>query len=181
LFRFNQIKLGFLDRMILLSRLFQWVTTKEGKTRMDDEFPAILDRELSDAAKDAFGHHHFAKLLAGYVESQEPPYSIGLLGRWGVGKSTIKSLYEHDLTNRPSKDRIKTMTFNAWRYGGENVKRALLRHVYLGIGGDKTKLDDALFRQVQRPEEQQKPILQIIGEWVVNLIKSIIPLLIVLA
>jgi hypothetical protein len=128
--------------------------------------PVVLDREISSPNEDAFGHRHFAQLIQGLIESSrnEPPYSIGLLGRWGTGKSSIKSLYLSSLIDEaassqhklPRSRRIHPITFNAWRFGGEDIKRALLRQVYLEIGGDKGKLDDALFKHVQTSKPEQK-------------------------
>lgn len=88
--------------------------------------PAILDREISGADQDAFGHRHFAEGLQSLIESEElaPPFSIGLLGGWGTGKSSIKELYTNHLKNDASKqggrlrkDRFHCITFNAWRFG----------------------------------------------------------------
>lgn len=126
--------------------------------------PSLLDVEIHSAEADAFGHRHFAKALQGLTEaaSNVPPYSIGLLGKWGTGKSSIKAIYLRELKNDLTKNseglprnaRIQQITFNAWRFGGENIKRALLRHVYLALGGEADKLNDALFRQVQRPVKE---------------------------
>jgi hypothetical protein len=132
---------------------------------MNDEkqfVPVILDREITSPNADAFGHRHFSVLMQGLIESSrnEPPYSIGLLGRWGSGKTSIKSLYLNSLADdvSPSSDhksrskRIHPITFNAWRFGGEDIKRALLRQVYLELGGDKNKLDEALFKHIHRSQ-----------------------------
>jgi hypothetical protein len=56
--------------------------------------PSILDRELRERDRDAFGHQSYADALRDLVESplNIPPFSIGLLGPWGTGKSTIKEL-----------------------------------------------------------------------------------------
>lgn len=126
--------------------------------------PVVLDREISSIDADAFGHRHFAQLMQGLIESSrnEPPYSIGLLGRWGSGKSSIKSLYLSALSDdasssshrAPRSKRIRPITFNAWRLGGEDIKRALLRHVYLELDGSKDKLDEALFKHVQRSQPE---------------------------
>lgn len=127
--------------------------------------PAILDREIQSVSQDEFGHRHFAAMLRGLIESEknEPPFSVGLLGVWGSGKSSIKSMYlkelDHDTgTNggQPRSRRIVPITFNAWRFGGEDIKRALLRHVYVQLGGDKDKLDDALFRSIQQSSQETK-------------------------
>lgn len=130
--------------------------------------PSALDRQLSNAEQDAFGHRHFAHALRSLIEADKhaPPFSIGLLGGWGTGKSTIKELYIRDLQDNAQKNeggrtranRIHSITFNAWRFGGkeQDIKRALLRHVFLELGGDEENLKDCLFRQISESREIPK-------------------------
>lgn len=114
-----------------------------------EKLPVILDREINDPSLDAFGHRHYAIALKDLVEENKPPYSVGLLGNWGVGKSSIKELYLHGLQDDISrKSSVLPITFNAWRYGGDNVKRALLRHVYIEIGGVEEELKDKMYHQI---------------------------------
>nr|WP_249330119.1 P-loop NTPase fold protein [Stutzerimonas balearica] len=138
--------------------------------------PAVLDRQISTEKQDAFGHRHFAQALRSLVESDHhtPPFSIGLLGGWGTGKSSIKELYIRGLEDDASKSeggeprmhRFKSITFNAWRFGGkdQDIKRALLRHVFLELGGDEQALHDRLFRNVTRSEEQWKGLKEYTGQ-----------------
>lgn len=133
--------------------------------------PATLDREISSAEQDAFGHRHFAKALRSIIESPQhaPPFSIGLLGGWGTGKSSIKELYTSELANDAEKqdslrrkDRFHCITFNAWRFGGhdQDIKRALLRHVYLELGGTEENLHDKLFRYISETKQVNKSWLR---------------------
>lgn len=136
--------------------------------------PSLLDREISSTSSDAFGHKHFAKALQDLIESpiHEPPFSIGLLGKWGTGKSSITALYVSSLKDdctrdeegRTRRQRFYTIRFNAWRYGGENIRRALLRQVYLDIGGDPSKLKDVLFNQIQRTSFERRSCRDILRE-----------------
>ncbi|ANI60480.1 KAP family P-loop NTPase fold protein [Pseudomonas sp. GR 6-02] len=133
-----------------------------------DSMPAVLDRQIANEQDDAFGHRHYAQALRSLVESErhQPPFSIGLLGGWGTGKSSIKELYTKGLEddadamqgNSARKNRFKSITFNAWRFGGkdQDIKRALLRHVFLELGGDEKTLHDKLFRNVTHTEQQWK-------------------------
>lgn len=133
-----------------------------------ESMPAVLDRQIANEQDDAFGHRHYAQALRSLVESEHhhPPFSIGLLGGWGTGKSSIKELYTKGLEDDASatqgssarKDRFKSITFNAWRFGGkdQDIKRALLRHVFLELGGDEKTLHDKLFRNVTHTEQQWK-------------------------
>jgi hypothetical protein len=162
---------------------------KLGMAREDSFVSAVLDREIRSPEQDSFGHRHFAQMLRGLIESEvnQPPYSIGLLGRWGTGKSSIKELYLHNLNDdakaegrkKQRKERFVTITFNAWRFGGEEIKRALLRHVYIELGGDKDKLDDALFRQIERPVEEKRKWRDIIQDGVETWGWSIVQVLLV--
>ena len=84
---------------------------------INQSMPWLLDRELSSITADAFGHRHFAKALENLIESPtlEPPYSIGLLGKWGTGKSTIKELYPY----RSLKFGGKSQTLNLSQFVGD--------------------------------------------------------------
>lgn len=141
------------------------------------QMPAYLDKEVSSADHDKFGHAHLAAALRGLVEDEKhrPPYSIGLLGKWGTGKSTVKGLYlDHLRTDEKTngagvkrRDRINTITFNAWKYGGEtDIRKSLFRHIFLEIGGTHEEADRHLFKTVSSTESQRKPFKKIWAEFV---------------
>jgi hypothetical protein len=82
-------------------------------------------------------------------------------------------------------EKVFPVTFNAWRFGGEDLKRALLRHVFVELGGDDSVLKDRVFRQIQRsvPEPKTRdevqrelrekwlwPVLQVIVVFVIALV-----------
>lgn len=122
-----------------------------------NKMASILDKELAELSGDAFGHSHFAEVLKNLIEGEHaPPFSIGLLGSWGTGKSTIKELYLKSLADDKTgprgerrTDKVRAITFNAWRYGGEqDLKRALLRHAFAELGGDDDALRRELYNQV---------------------------------
>ncbi|WP_282363086.1 P-loop NTPase fold protein [Pseudomonas sp. PS01297] len=138
--------------------------------------PAVLDRHIESEDQDAFGHRHYAQALRCLIEEEghQPPFSIGLLGGWGTGKSSVKELYTRALSDdtstavgqRPRSQRFKSITFNAWRFGGkeQDIKRALLRHVFLELGGDESKLQDDLYRNVTHTTSVPKRVKELIKE-----------------
>ena len=103
---------------------------------------SLLDREVRAREDDAFGHEDFAVALESLVESEahEPPFSIGLLGQWGTGKSTIRSLYlgnladaaSRDVRGRTRLDKVFSVSFNAWRFGGEERYGLILDEIFDG-------------------------------------------------
>ena len=136
--------------------------------------PSVLDRELSDNTDDAFGHQQYADALRDLIESSsnKTPFSIGLLGPWGTGKSTIKEFYrsglEDDKSGSPGQrrsDRVRVITFNAWRFGGEqDLKRSLLREAFRQLGGDEAALRRELFEQVNKVVHKKRPFRDWFGE-----------------
>jgi hypothetical protein len=150
--------------------------------------PSLLDKEIKTEGADAFGHKHFAKALESLIESPQniPPYSIGLLGKWGTGKSSIKELYLDTLSKSDDirKKKYKPIIFNAWQYGGENIKRALLRQVYLGLDGSERNLNDILFHIIQRQSLKKRPLKEMLSDyremWIWSLTQFIIISLIIL-
>lgn len=135
-----------------------------------DIIPSVLDREVSDSSADAFGHRHFADALKGLIEGSEhkPPFSIGLLGGWGTGKSSVKSMYLATLADTTGKDarsgRIKPITFNAWRFGGEDIRRALLRDVFVQLGGNESVIHDQFFAQTSSVVFQPRKLWEMIKD-----------------
>lgn len=135
--------------------------------------PALLDKEISNVEDDAFGHRHYAKALRSLIEEYNPPYSIGLLGSWGVGKSSIKEMYLSELNNSLDKRRkqsIHTITFNAWRFGGLDIKKALLRHIFISLGGQEVDITNKLYSQVSENITKRRKGKDIIKEIIQNFI-----------
>ncbi len=148
------------------------------------EMPTILDREIDGVEKDAFGHRHFASALKSIIENPKhnPPFSIGLLGKWGTGKSSIKNLYTRELSNSiQRKKQIQYINFNAWRFGGENLKRALLKYLYEELGGDPTYIKDQLFTKTSTPQLKPKTWQQILNEIYESAVWWLVPFTISLA
>ncbi|MBO2921836.1 KAP family P-loop NTPase fold protein [Pseudomonas asiatica] len=157
-----------------------YTSREDGMLDTRRSMPAVLDRHIEKEEDDAFGHRHYAQALRSLIEDEghRPPFSIGLLGGWGTGKSSIKEMYTHNLADdtsteggrRPRSQRFKSITFNAWRFGGkeQDIKRALLRHVFLELGGDQNKLHDDLYRNVTHTETVNKSV----GELTTQHLKS---------
>ena len=146
--------------------------------RLDNAvMPAYLDKEVTSAGQDKFGHADLAAALRYLIEDEKhrPPYSIGLLGKWGTGKSTVKGLYLDGLCNDEKKngqgikrrDRIYPVTFNAWKYAGESeIRKSLFRHIFLQIGGTHDEADQNLFKTVASTKYKKKPFKEIWAEFV---------------
>ena len=78
---------------------------------------------LSDET-DAFGHRDYAAAIASAVSQAEPPFTLGLFGPWGVGKTTIL-----EETGRRVPPACAFAIFDAWRYERDALRRQFLSEV----------------------------------------------------
>jgi hypothetical protein len=73
---------------------------------------------------DAFGHRDYAAAIASAVSQAEPPFTLGLFGPWGVGKTTIL-----EETARRLPPTCAFAIFDAWRYERDALRRQFLSEV----------------------------------------------------
>jgi KAP family P-loop domain len=73
---------------------------------------------------DAFGHRDYAAAIASAVSQAEPPFTLGLFGPWGVGKTTIL-----EETERRLPPTCAFAIFDAWRYERDALRRQFLSEV----------------------------------------------------
>lgn len=128
------------------------------KTENRIVFPSILDREIENKENDRFGHIHFAEILYSLIKNNDAPFSIGLLGKWGVGKSSIKKLCRNEFLLK-DKSKYKIIDFNAWRYESKDIRTSLLREIYLALGGKEENFLTKTFKEVSRTFEKPLKLL----------------------
>jgi hypothetical protein len=80
--------------------------------------------ERLDEDSDAFGHRDYAQAIAETLIAAPTPFTVGVFGPWGVGKSTIIGEVRRRLP-----DRVGFAYYDAWRYEGDALRRQLLRDV----------------------------------------------------
>jgi hypothetical protein len=124
---------------------------------MTTHAPFLTD-EPDSLGADAFGHTDYAETLHSIVTDAEPPLAIGLLGRWGLGKSSIVGA----LQSRLSGDAETAFAyFDAWRYEEDSLRRQFLLDVATDLEKDgrlkkfdvKKKLRDVEY-ETQEVEEK---------------------------
>ncbi|MFA6518243.1 MAG: P-loop NTPase fold protein [Candidatus Shapirobacteria bacterium] len=87
------------------------------------KFKFLPDTPLS-STKDTvmFGHEQVAKALLNIVVGSTPPFTIGLYGGWGSGKSTVINLLAEELDNI----NVKHVVFDVWKYSEDSLRRQFL-------------------------------------------------------
>lgn len=116
--------------------------------------PRFLDDQpCRDPDKMRFGHDVYIAAIRDAVASCPTPYTIGLYGKWGTGKTTVLEGLRATLHKQSHLGReFKVCLFDAWKYSQEtSFRRQFLAEFdrQLNLGWD---LDELLYR----PKEEFK-------------------------
>jgi hypothetical protein len=79
----------------------------------------IPDQPIGDVScprRDGLGFDSYASVLASAALHTRGPFTIGVFGEWGTGKTSLMRLVEGELDHR---ENVVTVWFNAWRYEQE--------------------------------------------------------------
>ncbi len=92
-------------------RLSGWVlrqfTTPPAAERPTDTY---ADVEIDAPEKDRFGFRDYARVLERRARQAEPPFTIGIFGRWGSGKTSLMRLMESILEAEPRLPPVETIS-----------------------------------------------------------------------
>ena len=84
--------------------------------------------------EDLLGFGRMADILYRVIRDiPKPPFTIGVFGEWGCGKTTLMEM----VRDRLEQDGAKTVWFNAWKYDGkELIWNALLQAIFFTMRED---------------------------------------------
>ena len=68
--------------------------------------------------QDGLNFHVYAKTLASAAAHTTGPFTIGIFGEWGTGKTSLMQMIEHELSS--TYPETVTVWFNAWRFEQES-------------------------------------------------------------
>jgi KAP family P-loop domain len=93
-----------------------------------------IDEPLSEPASDLLEMNRHAKALADYIKQKRKlPFTVGIFGEWGEGKTTMVNFLKHHLTPEPIGGQpapFHFVSFSAWPYTtSEKLWRALILEI----------------------------------------------------
>ncbi len=126
----------------------------------------IKDSAINCKQDDAFSYIDYVSNLKKIVECNEAPFNIAIIGKWGVGKSSIVNLLKEELNG---KEEYKIEEINAWKYENTSIKKAFIKQIYKSLNGNKDDLAQYLkeflnssIKVEEHEKEKKEGILKII-------------------
>lgn len=141
------------------------------------KIPHILNDQT--AKKDDLGFDEYVQTLEEFIthSDTETPLSIGILGRWGTGKSTLMEMLKKKL----NASKLTTVWFNAWRYSKEDeLWAAFLQSIFNQIQAELSPWNKLVFQsKLFYRRISWRDIPKLLVQYVIRAIIVLIPLLII--
>lgn len=141
------------------------------------EMRFLSDRPL-DADKEQdmrFGHPSIVETLRNIVSTCPTPFTIGLFGKWGTGKTTILDA----LRRKFHASEIAAITIDAWKHEGDALRRTLLQDTINQLQ-EKQGEKQYLSKEVKLSENLRIPISRAFSSGIKADSSLLWPLLIIL-
>lgn len=91
------------------------------------------DAPILDPDDDLLGMAEYGKTLADFIRTVDPPFTIGIYGEWGDGKSSYVELAHYYLSEAAQKEKsqdVVFISFGAWPYTtSDELWRALVLEI----------------------------------------------------
>lgn len=122
-----------------------------------------LDEPLTDPANDLLDVDQHARALAKYIREQEKelPFTVGIFGEWGEGKTTMVGFLRHhlaELRKNDSQNEIKFVEFSAWPFTtSEKLWRGLILEIAKVLFSVEAKEAEEKEKKRQEQVKDQKP------------------------
>lgn len=102
---------------------------------MDSKKYFVKDEALHGIDKDKFHYADISKVLGDIIDTNSPPFNIAIIGKWGLGKSSLINL----VTDRYKKQTKKycVQEINAWKYEKDSLRRVFLKQLWQGLNDNK--------------------------------------------
>ncbi len=112
-------------------------------------FEILKDEPLESSEMDRFEYSDIADGLTAVIQNAKAPFTIGLYGRWGCGKTSICKLIEKKLEQDKG---FKTFYFDIWKYENDSFRRQFLIELDEKIFGGKFKYREKLNQSLTTPK-----------------------------
>jgi len=129
--------------------------TNTEKIKFFSDQPIAADKEQDIR----FGHLDIVDNLKKIILNCPSPFTIGLFGKWGSGKTTILNALRKKLQDNDNKDNIAVVSFDVWKYEGDSLRRTFLKEMAKQLQKNLPKnyeLNERLEKSVQKIIEKGK-------------------------
>lgn len=102
----------------------------------------LSDEPISSTEEDKFEHREYVDALVQILQNTEPPWNIGVFGKWGTGKSSIIRLLFDRLEDHSDFQDAVCVEFDAWKHAEDSIRTDLLLGIDRALGEETGETDE---------------------------------------
>ena len=106
----------------------------------------IKDESLHNIDNDMFNYADISKVLNDVVDTNDPPYNVAIIGKWGLGKSSLINLVTEKCKKKPQDFLVQEI--NAWKYEKESLRKVFLKQLWQGLSNRKIQSFEIVRREI---------------------------------
>lgn len=113
----------------------------------------------------------YADMLVKTIESADKskPFTIGLFGEWGSGKSSVLKTAQNLLEAKPDY-KYRFVTYDAWKYAGDSFRRMFLYELQNELGVKPTEMLNRFYDNINEDTEVKHKVNNHYGVYYVLLL-----------
>jgi hypothetical protein len=139
------------------------------------ELHYLKDCEINLENDDLLGTKCYADTILEIIKSSQTPFTVGLFGGWGSGKSSIIKTLKTKLNN-DDKSEAEVFVYDAWKYSKDSFRRTFVLELKKQFKLDITEELETFYND---KNEEIKGKTGIDGKWWIYLILFLAPLLLI--
>ncbi len=102
-------------------------------------FEFLSDEAVREIENDRLKHPSIAEAIKTIVVNCPLPFTIGLFGKWGTGKSSIANFLKSKLVE--CREKIVVVDFDVWKYAEDSLRRYFLTNLVTKLKEQKSLKD----------------------------------------
>lgn len=106
----------------------------------------IKDESLRGIDDDQFNYAAIARVLDDIISTNTPPFNVAVIGKWGLGKSSLINLVIGRY--RKADKHYQIQEINAWKYEKESLRKVFLKQLWQGISGQRIQSFETVKREL---------------------------------
>ncbi|MBA7514200.1 hypothetical protein ES705_06225 [subsurface metagenome] len=118
----------------------------------------IPDKEINLEKNDLLGTYPYVDTIFKAVDNCDTPFTIGLFGGWGSGKSSIMKTFQEKIEKEKTSS-YQILTYDAWKYSHDSFRRTFLLEMKEKLGLQPTKDLENLFYKEEWKDKTFEPKL----------------------
>lgn len=106
----------------------------------------VKDESLHSVDGDMFNYSDIAQVLDDVISTNTPPYNVAVIGKWGLGKSSLINLVTERY--RKNETHYQVQEINAWKYEKESLRKVFLKQLWQGVSNQRVQSFETVKKEI---------------------------------